>query len=219
MKKYFALASILMLSISLPALAQKKLTEGTINYDIVINTGSDKPQGADFMDGATIAVYIKGPKTRTDMVSPIGTQSTIIDAQKNSIVILKEFGEQKYMINLKPEDWKDANKRYEDVSFTYDNSATKTIQGYKCNKAIGKLADGTTFTVWYTTDLLTDNKDFQYGNRNLPGLALEYETNSGSLKMTYTVSKITFAPVPAAKFDLPKAGYRVMTYDESKAKN
>lgn len=55
---------------SLSVLAQKKFTEGTISYDIVINTGSDKPQSADFLDGATSAVYVKGNKARTEMVSP-----------------------------------------------------------------------------------------------------------------------------------------------------
>ena len=217
MKHFYKVLSVLFLFFALPALAQKKFTEGTISYDIVINTGTDKPQGADFLDGATSAVYIKGSKTRTEMVSPLGTQSTILDGTKSSIVILKEYGEQKYMINLKQEDWRDANKRYEDVSFTYD-TGTKTISGYNCNKAVGKLKDGTTFTVWYTTDLLLENKDFQYANRTLPGLALEYETNMGNLKVTYTVSKISFSPVPAAKFDIPKAGFRILSYEESKSK-
>jgi GLPGLI family protein len=216
MKHYSLVLIVFLAMIALPSMAQKRLSEGTISYDIVINTGSDKPQGADFLDGATSAVYIKGPKTRTEMVSPLGTQSTIIDGTKNTIVILKEYGEQKYLINLKPEDWKDANKKYEDVSFTYDNSASKTILGYKASKAIGKLKDGTTFTVWYTTDLFPENKDFQYANKDLPGLALEYETNMGNLKVTYTVSKISFSPVPAAKFDIPKSGYRMLTYNESK---
>lgn len=214
--KQINLILALVLMLALPAVAQKKFSEGTIAYDIVINTGSDKPQGADFLDGATSAVYIKGNKIRTEMVSPLGTQSVIIDGAKNSIAIMKEVGEQRYLINLTPDNWKDLNKNYEQVAFTYDNTATKTIQGYKCSKAVGKLTDGTTFTVWYTTDLVPENRDFQYANRNLPGLALEYETNLGSLKVTYTVSKISFSPVPAAKFDLPKTGFRVLTYEESK---
>jgi len=213
MKQFFSLAALFLFF--LPATAQKKFSEGTISYDIVINTGTDKPQNADFLDGATSAVYIKGPKTRTEMVSPLGTQSTIFDG-KNNIVILKEYGEQKYMIHLKPEDWKDANRRYEQVTFTYDRDASKTILGYACSKAVGKLADGTTFTVWYTTDLIPENKEFQYANRDLPGLALEYETTMGNMKVTYTVSKISFSPVPAARFDIPKAGYRVITYADSK---
>ena len=216
MKKHFQILSVALFAVASVAVAQKKFTEGTITYDIVINTGTDKPQNADFLDGATSAVYIKGTKTRTEMVSPLGTQSTIIDKANNTIVILKEYGEQKYMINLRPQDWKEANAKYEEVEFSYDPAATKTILGYKCSKATGKLKDGTTFTVWYTTDLLPENRDFQYANRALPGLALEYETNMGSLKVTYTVSKINFNPVAAAKFDIPKSGFRVLTYEESK---
>jgi GLPGLI family protein len=196
--------------------AQKKISEGTISYDIVINTGTEKPQSADFLNGATSTVYIKGNKSRTDMVSSLGMQSTIIDNTKGTIVILKEYGEQKYMINLTPQDWKDINKKYEDVKFAYDPSASKNILGYACKKAIGRLDDGTSFTVWYTPELVPENRDFQYVNRTLPGLALEYETTLGNLKVTYTVAKISFSPVPVAKFDLPRSGFRVMTYQESK---
>jgi GLPGLI family protein len=214
MKKVYALlAFIVFLTVS--ATAQKKFSEGTISYDIVINTGSEKPKAADFFDGATSTVYLAGNKSRTEMVSSLGTQSTIIDGSKNSIVILKEYGEQKYMIQMTPANWKEANRKFENVQFTYTDEE-KTIQGYKCKKAIGKLADGTTFTVWYTTDLIPENKDFQYVNRSLPGLAMQYESNVGSLNVVYTVSKVNFSPVPSAKFDLPKSGFRVMSYEESK---
>ena len=214
MKKVFTLAALTVL-LTYTATAQKKFSEGTISYDIVINTGTDKPKAADFFDGATSTVYLAGNKSRTEMVSSLGTQSTIIDGAKNSIVILKEYGEQKYMIQLTPANWKEANRKFENVQFTYSDE-TKTIQGYKCQKAVGKLADGTSFTVWYTTDLVPENKDFQYVNRSLPGLAMQYESNMGSLNVVYTVAKINLAPVPAAKFDLPKSGYRVMSYEESK---
>jgi GLPGLI family protein len=199
--------------------SQKKFTEGTISYDIVINTGSEKPQNADFFDGATSAVYIKGGKIRTEMVSSLGTQSTILDVPNNQVIVLKEYGDQKYMIKMNPADWKDANRKYEDVKFTYDQSATKTILGYVCKKALGSLPDGTTFTVWYTSELVPENREFQYANRNLPGLALEYETTMGNLKVIYTVSKLSFGTVPAAKFDIPRTGYRILTYEESKAGN
>jgi len=214
MKKLYSILSLALI-VSFSAQAQKKLTEATISYDIVINTGTDKPRAADFFDGATNTIYIKGNKSRTEMVSSLGTQSTIIDAAKNNIAILKEFGEQKYLIQLTPANWKEANQKNDNVEFTYSEE-TKTILGYKCNKAIGKLPDGTTFVVWYTTDLVPENKDFQYVNRSLPGLAMEYESNIGNFKLTYTVSKINLSPVPAAKFDLPKSGYRVMSYEESK---
>ncbi len=213
MKNYLSL--LIAVSLSLPLFAQKKFSEGVISYDIVINTGSTKPRAADLFDGATSTVYLKGAKSRTDMVSSLGTQSTIIDGAKNLVYILKEYGEQKYLIQLTPANWKDANKKNEAVQFTFDDE-TKTVLGYKCTKAIGKLSDGSTFTVWYTKDLVPENNDFQYVNKSLPGLAMEYESIMGNLKITYTVSKINTEPVPAAKFDIPKTGYRLLTYEESK---
>ena len=73
---------------SAPAFAQKKLTEGTISYDIVINTGSEKPKNEDYLDGTTVANYIKGNKSRSEMVSPLGTLTTIHNPNnsKDSIV-------------------------------------------------------------------------------------------------------------------------------------
>ncbi|HEX2534482.1 MAG TPA: hypothetical protein VHK69_12140 [Chitinophagaceae bacterium] len=206
---------LLAAMIGFAAGAQKKFSEGTISYDIVINTGSDKPQKADFLDGATSTVFVKGPRSRTEMVSPLGTQATIIDGAKNTITVLKDFGEPKYMIQMTPANWREANRKFEGVTFTYSEDS-KTIAGYSCKKAVGKLADGTTYTVWYTPELVPENRDFQTGNQTLPGLAMEFESQMGNLNVTYTVSKISFSPVPAAKFDLPKAGYRVMTYEESK---
>lgn len=214
MKKSVALLTGL-LALTFSVFGQKKLSEGTISYDIVINTGSERPRAADYFDGATNTVYLKGSRSRTEMVSALGTQATIIDEGGKAVTLLKEYGEQRYMIRLTPANWKDANRKYENVQFTFTDE-TKTILGYKCKKAIGRLADGSAFTVWYALDLVPEHPEFQYVNRSLPGLAMEYESNMGNLKVTYTVSKINLSPVPAARFDLPKSGYRVLSYEESK---
>ncbi len=200
-----------------PLIAQqpRKLTEATISYDIVINTSNTKPQVADLLDGATSVIYLKGNSSRSEMVSSLGTQATLIDGKTGNVAILKEYGEQRYMITMTPDNWKQSNKKYENVTFTYFDEF-KTIANYKCQKAIGKLADSTTFTVYFTKELAPGNKDFQYLNKNLPGLAMQYEATMGKMMVTYTVSTINFNPVPQAKLDMPKSGYRVMTYEESK---
>ncbi len=211
----FIIIIALIASVQLMAQTPRKLTEATISYDIVINTSNTKPQAADLLDGATSVTYLKGNSSRSEMVSSLGTQATIIDGKTGNVAILKEYGEQRYMIKMTPDNWKQSNKKYEGVTFTY-YSETKKIAGYDCQKAIGKLADSTTFTVYFTKDLVPVNKDFQYLNKNLPGLAIQYEATMGKMMVTYTVSNINFNPVPQAKLDIPKAGYRVMTYEESK---
>jgi GLPGLI family protein len=209
------LTVITLLLFSTQLIAQRKLTEATISYDIIINTSDAKPQGADLLDGATSVIYLKGNSSRSEMVSSLGTQVTIIDGKTNDVTVLKDYGEQKYMIKMTPDNWKQSNKKYEGITFTYINEF-KIIAGYNCQKAIGRLVDSSTFTVFFTKDLVPVNKDFQYLNKNLPGLAMQYEASLGKLKVTYTVSSINFNPVLQAKFDLPKSGYRVMTYEESK---
>ncbi|ANH80370.1 hypothetical protein A8C56_04685 [Niabella ginsenosidivorans] len=197
--------------LSIAVWGQKKLTEGTIYYDVVINTNNDKPSAAAMMDGATNVVYLKGNSSRSDLISSLGTQSTIIDGKTGAVTILKDYGDQKYMINLTANDWKNRNKKYDNVTYTIENEF-KTIATYNCQKAIGKLSDGTTFTVYFTKDLVPVNNEFQYINKNLPGLAMEYEAAQGSTKVIYTVSSIDFGAVPMSKFDLPESGYRVVPY-------
>lgn len=216
MKNIFKRGLVLGVAVfALSASAQKKITEGTISYDIVINTGDASPQIADMFDGATSVVYIKGNQSRSEMISSLGTQSTIIDSKTGNVTVLKEYGDQKFMIPMAPAEWKDANKKYDNVTFSILDEY-KTIAGYKSQRAIGKLKDGTTFTVYFTRELVPENRDFQYANKGLPGLAMEYESAMGNLKVTYTVANISFNPVPASKFDLPKSGFRIISYNESK---
>ena len=194
--------------------AQKRITEGTISYDIVVNTGNANPSIADMFNGATSIVYLKGYQTRFERVSSLGVESTIVDGKTGNVTVLKEYGDQKYMITMTPGNWKDANKKYEGVVFKYEEEY-KEIAGYKCQKAIGTMKDGTTITVFFTKDLVANNREFEYAYKSLPGLAMEYETTVGSLKVTYTVSKVNFSIVPATKFEMPKGGFRIMTYEES----
>ena len=208
-------AFVVFFLVSTGAAAQRRLTEATISYDIVINTTNKTPQAADLLDGATSVVYLKSNSSRSDMISSLGTQATIVDGKTGNVTVLKEYGDQKYMITMTRENWKESNKKYEGITFSYVEEY-KTIAGYNCQKAVGTLTDGSTFNVYFTRDLVPVNKDFQYLNRNLPGLAMQYEATLGNMLVTYTVSSINLNPVQQSKFDLPKSGYRVMTYEESK---
>ena len=208
--------SALFSTVATVAVAQKKVSEMTLIYDAVVSTGSADPKLADAFDGATTTVFIKGTQSRSEMVSALFTSTTIHDSKTGTAVVLREVSGQKLLIRLKPEDWDDKNKRYKGITFTDSPDDTKVIAGYKCTKSIAKAADGSTFSVYYTKEIVPENKDYDYQFRSLPGLPLEYEMVRGNLKIRYTVSQINLNPVPASKFDIPKSGYREMTYSESK---
>jgi len=205
---FFSLAAVV-------ASAQKKVSEMTLVYDAQASTGSSDPKLADAFDGATTTIYIKGTQSRSEMVSALFTSTTIHDSKTGTAVVLREVSGQKLLIRLTPDDWTDKNKRYNGITFTNTNE-TKVIAGYTCTKAIAKAADGSSFNVYYTKDIVPENKEYDYQFRSLPGLPLEYEMTRGKLTIKYTVSQINLNPVPASKFDIPKSGYREMTYAESK---
>jgi len=216
MKKRISISAFIVLLSYATIFAQTKFSEGSIVYNITVNTSDANPKLADGFDGATNTVYVKGDLSRSELVSVYGTQSTIIDGRTGSVTVLKEYGDKKYMIKMTRPEWTEANQKYDSVTFSYEN-VYKTIVGYDCQKAIGKLRTGESFTVYFTRELVPENKDIQYSNRALPGLALEYESNLGKNKVNFTASKISFDPVPASKFDLPKSGFRIMSYEESKS--
>src|SRR6185503_1297124 len=200
---------------SVESFSQKNLSEGSLVYNISVETGSTQPKMADMLDGATTTVYLKGNQSRTEMVSGLGSEATIYNATTGSGVILKDYSAQKLMITLTPEDWSKNNKKYDGITFE-NTGETAVIDGFDCKKAIAKLKDGSSFTVYYTTDVNVANKDYDYQFKTLPGLAVQYEMQSGKMKFKFTLSKINYSLVPASKFEIPKSGYRVLTYEETK---
>ena len=194
--------------------AQKIISEGTLVYNISIQTGDKEPKIADMLDGATTTVYIKGNQTRSEMLSGLGSESTIHDAKSGSGVILKDYSGQKLMITLSQNDWEKKNKKYEGLTYEITDE-TNVIAGYNCKKAIAKLKDGTSFIVYFSPDLKVANKEYDYPFKTLPGLAMQYEWQSDKTNFKYTLSKVSFDPVESSKFDIPSSGYRVLTFEET----
>ena len=194
--------------------AQKKISDFSIVYDYEISngTGASKP-----VTGSN-AIFVKGSLSRFETGNQSYSSSIIHDATTGNTVILKEVSGQKILIRLTLQNWKQMNANDEALIFSNTNE-TKTIAGYKCIRATAKTKDGSEYAVYFTGDLSVDNTDYAPQFKNLAGLALEYEITKGDFKIKYTVSKLNLNPVPESRFDIPKTGYREMTFEESKKLN
>src|SRR5450432_1351452 len=117
MKLYSAILLFICIFTSLDSFAQKNLSEGSLVYNISVETGSTQPKMADMLDGATTTVYLKGSESRTEMISGLGSEATIYNAATGSGVILKDYSGQKLMITLSPQEWDKNNKKYEGITF------------------------------------------------------------------------------------------------------
>jgi GLPGLI family protein len=215
--KFCSIIFFLFIFLSTSVTAQKTFTDGTLVYNMSVETGSGQPKMADMLDGATTTIYLKGNDSRSELVSSLGREATIYDAVTGKGVILKDYSGQKLMITLTPQNWQENNKKYEGITFT-NTGETANIAGFNCKKAIAKLKNGTTFTVFYTTDVIPANKSYDAQFTTLPGLPVQYEMQSGKMKFKFTLASISYNSVPASKFEIPKSGYRVLTYEETKSK-
>ncbi len=195
--------------------AQKKISELTLVYDYSVSINEVKSDG---IGNAVHTIYIKGNKSRSEMSNSLFSSTTIFDASTGFAVILKEVSGQKLLIRLNPDNWAEKNLMYDGIVYK-NTTETKEIAGYKCVRATGQTRAGMTISVYYTRDIVPENRQYDPAFRTLDGLPLEYELTNGNVKIEYGVSRINLNPVPASKFDLPNTGYREMNYEESKKTN
>jgi GLPGLI family protein len=190
--------------------AQRVIADCSISYMISTEEGSADKDVTESLKASTKQVYIKGNDSRTDLVSPSFTQSLIYNKATGSAVILRAFGNNKFMTKLDNARWKEENKKYDGMTVAL-STETKTILGYECKKALIQLKDGTVFTLYYAPAIIPSVKEFEYQFKDIPGFVLEFESQEAEgKKIRYTATKINLSPVQASRFDIPVSGYRIL---------
>lgn len=187
------------------------VAECTVSYSISVDnaTGLDK-EAVELLKSSSKTVYIKGNDSRVDLMSSSFLQTMIFDKTTGNAVILRELGANKFMTKLESKAWIAQNSKYNGMTVSYENE-TKNILGYDCKKAVLKLQNGTSFSVYYATAITPSVKEFEFQFKDIPGFVLEYEAQEGGAqKITYKATKINLNPVQASKFDIPTSGYRLL---------
>lgn len=199
-----------MTALTLTAKSQKRVGDLTLIYNSVITNTQDSNRKIN----ATTAYYLKGNLSRAEVNSSQFSSVTIYDSKAGTGVILREINGQKLLIRLTEENWTQKNSRYAGLVFNKTNE-TKTVAGYFCSQTKATTTVGFDITVFFTRDLIPENKSYDPQFKNLDGLPMEYELQKGNTHIKYTLASINLNPVPASKFDIPTSGYREMTYEES----
>lgn len=209
--RFFTL--MIISSFSLKSFAQKAFNEGMLTYNISIQTVNGEKPMASALNGAVLTIYLTKDKSRTEMVSAPGTETTVFDGRENKGFILKEYSGQKLMITTTADNWAQKNQMNRNLSFTDAGSAT--INGIACKKATAQSTDGKAYTVYYDPTIVIANKSYNNAFPQIQGLPVQFELSSGNLIFRYTLTKNSSEAVAANRFDAPKAGFRVMTYEEN----
>jgi len=210
MKKGIVLIGLMILVNNWLHAQQRVVAECTITYAIKPDeTIVDKDLLAS-LRASIQTVYIKGNNSRLDLQSPSFSQSTFFDKSNGTAVVLKEFGNNKFMTQIDSGSWRKKNIKLEGAHLLVSNEI-KTILGYDCKRSTLQLKDGTVYSLYFATEIVPSVKEFAYQFKDIPGLVLDYEVQAADgKKIRYTATKINLNPVPAAKFELPTSGYRLL---------
>lgn len=214
--KTFTLVAVFFVSliISYQTVAQKVLTDGMLKYDISIESANGEKQISGSLNGATLSVYLTKDKSRSDMLSTPGTETTVYDNKSGRGFILKEYSGQKLMITTTADNWAQKNHVNSNLNFEVQAGITNIV-GYNCKKAVAKSENGKTYTVYYDPSIVIANKQYNNAFSQLPGLPVQYELSSGNLLFKYTLTGMNMDILSGIKFEAPKAGFRVMSYEEN----
>lgn len=209
--KIFLPITVLLSFFSTALFSQTRvIADCSITYAISTDGSSDKDVN-ESLKASTKTVYIRGNESRSDLVSPSFTQSLLYSKTTGNAVILREFGNNKFMTKLDAKAWAAENKKYDGMSVSLANPETKTILGYECKKAVITLKDGSVFSLFYATAIVPSVKEYEYQFKDIPGFVLEFESQEAeSKKIRYTATKINLSPVQASRFDIPTSGYRLL---------
>jgi hypothetical protein len=194
--------------------AQKPVKEITLTYNISVQSTNDKTNVTRSLEGAVLNIYLKGEQSRSDMSSAVGSESDFYDNRTGTGFILKEYSGQKLMITLNKENWLQKNQYYHNLKFALE-PGEQMISGFKTRKATAVLPNDKVFTVYYTPELTVSNNQYNNAFVQLPGIPVQYELESGQLKFKYVLSRVGYESIPSEKFETPKTGYRVMTYEDN----
>ncbi|SEA31742.1 GLPGLI family protein [Chitinophaga terrae (ex Kim and Jung 2007)] len=201
-----------LLFLTTSAWAQRVVSDAKIVYKMVLPP--EQLQLDQMLEGSSLTQYMKGAYSRIDINFNIVNYTYLINHKEETITTLIDQHGNKYMVKTDRQQYLKDMQQYEGIKFT-DQPETKEIAGYKCRRAIGLMPDGKTFEVYYTPDLVPENKQYNRRFMNLGGMPLEFEilTKTGE-KMRVIASRVELNPIPASYFDVPKKGYKVVSQQE-----
>jgi hypothetical protein len=211
-KKQFTLAILCFLIFKTQA--QEIIYDATLNYTVSVNSDKDKNISKLF-EGATFKIYLKGLLSKTELKTSLGTETSIYDGKENRGAILKEYSNQKLMIPMNEGNWKEKNKSFHTLQFKEEKNNID-INGVSCKKATAVNSKGEIIVVYFNPAIIFSNKEYNNCFTSISGIPFRYEQQmTNGTKYIYSLINIDYDIVTSNKFELPKSGYRIISYEEA----
>lgn len=199
--------------------AQKKAFTGKVTYKISFDMSGLPPEAKSMMP-TTMAIYIGAEKVKTEIITVMGNQSTILDMKGKTHTTLMDIMGQKLAINDTYEELMSQVKDAPEYNIVETNE-TREIAGYTCKKMLIRKVDTQGNEVDEGQIWLAENlnlhPDFYFNQpayKGLNGLMMEYEMDAGNnMKMKLTAVEVAGQKIKDTEFEIP-AEYETITREE-----
>lgn len=207
MKKAFLCC---MLLIAFQAGAQKRFSEGTVQYAVESQTGIPSQT-----DSSVYSLMVKGASIRAELKSAVGRTVSFFDAREGTGAVTREFGNQRILIPMDKISWADLTADFRQMHFE-NGEGDSLILSVPCKIVRGTMQDGALLTIWYAEDIQPEITEINFPLANLPGWPMLVKMEKKTASVLFRVVEINFDPVPVQYFEVPKSGFRILSYRESK---
>ncbi len=203
MKKITFTATLALLSTV--SFAQKKLTEGTITYQVEYDLPANMQQMKAMLP-TEVSVYFKGDSTSTQNKTPMSTTNFVINSKTEFQRLLLDIPMmgKKYSVRFTPDDQEMMKEKFPELTFT-ESTETKEIATYKGKKyTVTDKASGKTSDAVFSKEIeIPANSLTQFFDKNY-GFPLEFTTYQQGMTIKAVVKEIKEGKVPAGSFSASK---------------
>jgi len=227
MKKASILTLVLVILFSANSFAKKKKPkgfQGKITYKISYEGRELTSQEETSVPTKSIAYYT-GFKIINKQIMPMGYVTTIEDFETNDKTLIYDMMGNKFYFTVPGDSLKKNNDSLKVKPVIKKLDQTKTIAGYKCQKASvtskGKDGKEVTYYIYYTEELKPVHVDEDLAAAGINGIVLETEMTLGdpdddeALTMITTAVEIKKGKVKKSEYAIPP-GTKKLTLDEVK---
>jgi len=165
----------------------------------------------------TMMLHIGEDKTKSELFTQMGAQSSIEDLTAQTKIALLDLMGQKFALYQSFEDVQ--KEMLEAPQLEIENTdETQEIAGYACKKVIAKkTSDGSVFSTAWVADELVVNENINFSNpafHGIKGVLLKFELDAGNgMMLTFTASEIEKKNIKDSFFEVPE-GYKKTTREE-----
>ncbi len=188
-KQFFPLLALLLL-FGLQANAQTT-KQCKVDYDVeIIDAGETDPMAAAMMKDMTMTLAFQDKAARVEMhMSMMDMVVVADDATKKGVALMDMMG-MKMATVMGEEEF--ASAETESTPDVRETGKTKKIAGYTCHQAFVKSDDSNDeVEIWYTKDIVVDNKSSDYSYQGIEGFPLEMLVDQDGMKMRMTASDVS----------------------------